>query len=117
MRRVSGTASPGHFAFPLGVEVSRPSVPHENTRRVYTLPATPGDWRSSRNTRADIRRLLREDGVFTPPLQQPEPPPRKLDRLAELERRVAALERRLQFDDGSNPRGSTSPRGAGRTVS
>ena len=29
------------------------------------MPATPSDWRASRNTRADVRRLLREDGVLT----------------------------------------------------
>ena len=35
------------------------------TLRVYSMPATPSDWRASRNTRADVRRLLREDGVLT----------------------------------------------------
>jgi len=65
--------------------------------RVYTIPATPSDWRAARNTRAGIRRILRADGVSTLPdrIEEVEPPPRKLDRIAELERRVADLERRL----------------------
>ena len=59
--------------------------------RVYTLPCTPGDVRSSHNVRADIRRLLREDGVQTaarksPVFKQP-------DQFTLLERRIAALER------------------------
>ena len=59
--------------------------------RFYTLPCTPSDIRSSRNVRADIRRLLREDGVFT---TTPKPAEFKQpDRFTLLERRVAALER------------------------
>jgi hypothetical protein len=59
--------------------------------RVYTLPCTPSDVRASHNVRADIRRLLREDGVQAtapkaPMIKQP-------DRFTLLERRVAALER------------------------
>jgi hypothetical protein len=63
--------------------------------RVYSVPGTPGDWRSSHNVRADIRRLLREDGVLAAPERAeppPSPPAPKPDRLAELERRVEALE-------------------------
>ena len=62
--------------------------------RICTLPGTPGDWRSVHNTRAEIRRMLREDGVLAAPKRpEPTPPPApKLDRIAELERRVAALE-------------------------
>lgn len=57
----------------------------------YTLPCTPGDIRSPHNVRAEIRRLLREDGVLTTP---PKPlVPKQPDRLTLLERRVAALER------------------------
>jgi hypothetical protein len=63
--------------------------------RVYNIPATPGDWRSVHNTRAGIRRMLREDGMLnkteragpTPPSPTP-----KVDKFAELERRVQALE-------------------------
>jgi hypothetical protein len=61
--------------------------------RFYTLPCTPSDIRSSHNVRADIRRLLREDGVL---MTTPKPPvPEKLDRITILERRVAALEREV----------------------
>jgi hypothetical protein len=69
--------------------------------RVYTLPCTPSDVRSSHNVRADIRRLLREDGVQTatpksPVVKQP-------DRFTLLERRVAALERdALRVTSGEN---------------
>ena len=69
--------------------------------RFYTLPCTPSDIRSPQNVRADIRRLLREDGVLTTPpkptvLKQP-------DRITILERRVAALEREVhQFTSGEN---------------
>jgi hypothetical protein len=62
--------------------------------RIYTVPGSPGDWRSAHNVRADARRMLREDGLLVVS-ERPEPPSRpapKPDRLAELERRVAALE-------------------------
>lgn len=63
--------------------------------RIYSVPGTPSDWRSPLNTRAEIRRLLREDGVLTAP-DRPEPPAAppapKIDRLSKLERRVQALE-------------------------
>jgi hypothetical protein len=63
--------------------------------RVYSVPGSPSDWRSSHNVRADIRRMLREDGLLTTP-ERPEPtsppPPQKLDRIAALEQRVATLE-------------------------
>ena len=61
--------------------------------RICTLPATPSEWRSTHNTRADIRRMLREDGVLVTPKPAPTPGlPPKPDRIAELERRVTALE-------------------------
>jgi hypothetical protein len=69
--------------------------------RVYTLPCTPSDVRSSHNVRADIRRLLHEDGVQTTApkslvVKQP-------DRFTLLERRVAALERdALRFTSGES---------------
>jgi hypothetical protein len=69
---------------------------HVNGRglRICTVPVTPSDWRSSHNTRSEIRRMLREDGLLTvPERSEPPPPPApKPDRLAELERRVQALE-------------------------
>jgi hypothetical protein len=65
--------------------------------RVYTIPVTPSDWRSEHNTRADVRRLLREDGVGV--AETPEPataPARKPDRISELEQRVARLEEAMR---------------------
>jgi hypothetical protein len=32
--------------------------------RMLTIPLTPSDWRSPQNTRSDLRRLLREDGLL-----------------------------------------------------
>ena len=61
--------------------------------RIYTMPATASDWRAPRNVRAEVRRLLREDGVNTAPEKpEPAPAPRKVDRVTELERRVTELE-------------------------
>ena len=61
--------------------------------RIYSVPGTPGDWRSPRNVRAEIRKLLREDRLLAMP-ERPEPAPLpsspKIDRLTELERQVAA---------------------------
>jgi hypothetical protein len=66
------------------------------TPRLYSLPSTPSDWRSPRNVRADVRRILRTDGILPAPPPKPTPPQRKLDRLAELEQRVGALEQELE---------------------
>ena len=57
--------------------------------RAYTLPNTPSDHRSAANCRADIRRMLREDGML---IDRPPPPPKPLDRVSRLEQRIAALE-------------------------
>ena len=32
--------------------------------RVLTIPLTPSDWRSPQNTRSDLRKLLRQDGLL-----------------------------------------------------
>jgi hypothetical protein len=65
--------------------------------RVYTVPVTPSDWRSEHNTRADVRRLLREDGVGVAGTSEPATPPaRKPDRIGELEQRVARLEEAIR---------------------
>jgi hypothetical protein len=68
--------------------------------RVYTLPITPSDHRANRNVRADIRRMLREDGMLTaaPPKPPSSPPssPKPPDRISKLEERVAALESALR---------------------
>jgi hypothetical protein len=69
--------------------------------RFYTLPCTPSDIRSPRNVRADIRRLLREDGVLTTTPKSPVV--RQPDRFTLLERRIAALERDVhRFTSGEN---------------
>src|SRR5262245_40487197 len=63
--------------------------------RVYTIPGTPGDWRSPHNVRAEVRRMLREDGLLAAPerLEESTPAPTpKLDRFAQLERRMTMLE-------------------------
>jgi hypothetical protein len=65
--------------------------------RVYSVPCSPSDWRSPYNARAQVRRLLREDGILTAPerpasIATPPSPAPKPDRIAELERRVQALE-------------------------
>jgi sugar phosphate isomerase/epimerase len=64
--------------------------------RIYTLSSTLGDWRSAHNTRAEIRRILRADGVLAAS-NRAEPTSAlasapKFDRIAELERRMAAVE-------------------------
>jgi hypothetical protein len=72
---------------------------------VYSTALTPSDWRSPHNTRAEIRRLLREDGVLPERPERPAPPPKpapKLDRVTTLERRVEELEkivRTMQQED------------------
>lgn len=59
--------------------------------RAFTVPGTPSDQRSPANTRRDLRILLRQCGVDLNQ-ERPKPPPKKPDRIALLERRVAALE-------------------------
>jgi hypothetical protein len=62
--------------------------------RVYSLPATPSDIRSSHNTRAGIRRILRADGMLATPERKP--PAKPVDRVTALEQRVAALEQTVR---------------------
>src|ERR1700731_4484461 len=57
--------------------------------RVYSLPGTPSDYRSVANVRADVRRMLREDGML---VDREPAKPRPLDRVGRLEQRLAALE-------------------------
>jgi hypothetical protein len=38
-----------------------------HSMRILTVPLTPSDWRSPRNTRSDIRKLLRLDGLLEMP--------------------------------------------------
>jgi hypothetical protein len=63
--------------------------------RMLAVPGTPSDWRAAENTRHDVRRILRADGM----LEAPEPGPalarRPPNRIELLERRLAEVERRL----------------------
>ena len=45
--------------------------------RILTIPGSPSDWRSPQNTRRDMRRLLREDGLIEikPAHAAPDPDP------------------------------------------
>ena len=60
--------------------------------RVYNLPCTPSDYRAAANVRADIRRLLRADGLL---VDREPAKPRPLDRMTRLEQRLAAVELEL----------------------
>jgi hypothetical protein len=62
--------------------------------QVFSVPGTPGDWRSPQNTRADIKKFLRECGVPEPERSRKQPL-KKPDRITLLERRVDALEHQL----------------------
>jgi hypothetical protein len=61
--------------------------------RMFTAPSTPSDYRSVDNCRAEVRRILREDGMR--PTAEPKAPPRQPSRVELLERRVAEIEWRL----------------------
>ncbi len=69
-----------------------------HTPRMYSCPITPSDVRSAANTRADIRRMLREDGIIIvikqPKISAP-PAPKLQHRVATLEGQVAALRQEL----------------------
>jgi len=64
--------------------------------RMYVVTGTPSDVRSVPNTRADIRRALRADGV---PVDQPKtitaPAPKLPQRVATLEGHITALRKEL----------------------
>ena len=77
--------------------------------RMYVLPLTPGDHRAALNTRAGVRRLLREDGVLTEPAKR-QPitakvtEPTAQQRLTALERRIVDVEQRLATLETPKPR-------------
>jgi hypothetical protein len=55
--------------------------------RFYVLAGTPGDWRSVHNTKAEVRRMLKADGLLVgEPASAPKP------RRLSLEQRVQRLE-------------------------
>jgi hypothetical protein len=63
-------------------------------RRMFAVPGTPSDWRSPENTRRDVRRILRADGMIETP-EPRTPPPRQPSRIELLEQRLAEIERLL----------------------
>jgi hypothetical protein len=63
-----------------------------HSERFVTVVKTPSDYRSVANTRRDVRRLLREDGVIAHPQPSMPAPAKTPDRITLLERRVKALE-------------------------
>ena len=61
-------------------------------RRIFTVSRTPNDpLRGAKNVRAQIRHILREDGVLQQTKEE-QPIGRPPDRITKLEPRVAALE-------------------------
>ena len=61
--------------------------------RVYVLPGTPSDRRGLANARADVRRMLREDGMLE---DEPFRPPRRPTPVERLRLRVKELEAELR---------------------
>jgi len=56
--------------------------------RMLTVPCTASDWRSPHNTRSDIRRLLRLDGLLPKTNGNSTPPGESATLLAPANRRV-----------------------------
>jgi hypothetical protein len=63
-----------------------------HTLRMLTIPLTPSDWRSPQNTRSDLRKLLRQDGLLETngPSMKPKPDPWR-QQLEDLIRRLNQL--------------------------
>jgi hypothetical protein len=79
--------------------------------RMYSMPITPSDVRSPANTRAGIRRLLREDGALTTPEPKPKPATNPPDRITAMEHRIATLEQRLaKLENQSSLVSTANPR-------
>ena len=62
--------------------------------RMCVIPVSPSDVRSAINTRAQVRKILREDGVLVT-AERRSAPTKAPDRVVRLEQRVAALEQQL----------------------
>jgi hypothetical protein len=60
--------------------------------RFYALPGSASDWRTPHNVRADIRRMLKADGLLAPVAVEEKHRPRP----PTLEQRVIRLERALE---------------------
>jgi hypothetical protein len=74
--------------------------------RFYTVSSgAPSDHRAVANTRSDIRKLLRADGLL---VDREPAKPRPLDRMSRLEQRVAAVE--LELAAMRNDRGNRNRR-------
>ena len=78
------------------------------TERMYSMPSTPSYVRARINTRAGIRRMLREDVLLITAERKPpaanKPPDRfalLAQRVDKLERQVLALERDRDLKDDS----------------
>jgi hypothetical protein len=65
---------------------------------MLAVPCTSSDWRTPENTKRDVRRILRADGMLETP-QPRTPPPRQPSRLELLERRLARIEQRLGIEE------------------
>ena len=65
--------------------------------RMMAVACTPSDVREAANTRRDVRRLLRRDGLLNE-ASRPAAPARQPSRIELLERRLAEVERRLAED-------------------
>jgi hypothetical protein len=63
--------------------------------RMYSLAITPSDVRSVANTRSQIRKILREDGMLPTMERKPPAPKQPADRATILERRMVILEQQL----------------------
>lgn len=68
---------------------------HKEHVRLFTLPCTPSDVRGIKNSRADLRRILRADGLLVTDEQPAAPKPLSLEqRVRNLENRLKQLESR-----------------------
>jgi hypothetical protein len=60
--------------------------------RVFAVPGTPSDWRSAENTRHDLRRILKGDGMQAAP-EPRSAPAKQPSRIELLERRMGPKSR------------------------
>lgn len=76
---------------------------HGGGTRFCAISATPSDRRAPQNTRADVRKILKQDGLIKEPapVERPPPPrpPTTAERLEILEREVAELKALMAGND------------------
>lgn len=70
----------------------------EPTVHIFSVPGTPGDFRSPANVRSSLRRYLADNGVDLNLATEPKNAEKTPSRIELLERRVAELERRFGAD-------------------